>query len=508
MRYQSGQSIYYSCQAGYIMVGIPVRQCNMGQWSELRFNCSAPSCNAPKVPKYSYVTSARGPQSKYLSGEKVYYSCTAGYILVGIPQIQCTDGVWTKHSFSCQAVNCGTLASPSNGWIQKKTGETFGELHIFMCNVAEGYLMRGSKERRCLANASWSGVQPICYLQTCDAPRKPDHGKLASKPSNKYFFGNVVEYQCNNGFSPRGHETTRCQIHGNWSNPAPTCLSCSSPLGLKNRMIFSHQLSASSERDSRHGAKHGRLHGNSAWCSARSSFPKYFQIDFGRTMEVTAVATQGHPREQKWVLKYVLKYLLGKNWLTYQEAGRDKVFRGNRDGNSVMKHYLKEKLVAKTLRILRHQNSKDFMGSTVCLRAEVYGCEFQTGCLTIGSEVFARWNSVKEHTRYFHGFITKVRKTSVEVSPSGKHGAKVNEIAERPRAKQFYVIIDKKSKPVEIKLGSEVIVASKDNFGFSKGKVTQKFVTWYGVELGNGEKVWSKARDIRLLRTPVYCDRE
>ena len=131
-----------------------------------------------------------------------------------------------------------------------------------------------------------------------------------------------------------------------------------------------------------------------------------------------------------------------------------------------------------------------------------------SGCLTIGSEVFARWNSVKEHTRYFHGFITKVRKTSVEVSPSGKHGAKVNEVVERPRAKQFYVIIDKKSKPVEIKLGSEVIVASKDNFGFSKGKVTQEFVTWYGVQLGNGEKVWSKASDIRLLRTPVYCDRE
>ena len=52
-----------------------------------------------------------------------------------------------------------------------------------------------------------------------------------------------------------------------------------------------------------------------------------------------------------------------------------KVFRGNRDGNTVMKHYLMEKLVAKTLRILRHQNSKDFMGSTVCLRAEVYGCQ-------------------------------------------------------------------------------------------------------------------------------------
>lgn len=53
---------------------------------------------------------------------------------------------------------------------------------------------------------------------------------------------------------------------------------CASPLGLENRMIFSRQLSASSERDSRHGAKHGRLHGNTAWCSARSSLPKYFQV--------------------------------------------------------------------------------------------------------------------------------------------------------------------------------------------------------------------------------------
>ncbi len=46
-------------------------------------------------------------------------------------------------------------------------------------------------------------------------------------------------------------------------------------------------------------------------------------------MEVTAVATQGHPREQKWVLQYVLKYSLGKNWLTYQESGRDKVWKSN-----------------------------------------------------------------------------------------------------------------------------------------------------------------------------------
>jgi len=273
-------------------------------------------------------------------------------------------------------------------------------------------------------------------------------------------------------------------------------------------MIFSRQLSASSERDSRHGAKHGRLHGSSAWCSARSSLAKYFQIDFGRTVEVTAIATQGHPREHKWVLSYVLKFSLGKHWLTYQESGRVKVFQGNRDRNTVVKHYLRERLVAKRLRILHHQNSQDFMGSTVCLRAEVYGCYFEAGCLTIGSEVFARWNSVNKHTRYFHGFITKVRKTSVEVTASGNHGARVNGIVELPRAEKQYVIMDKKSKPSEIITGAEVIVASEDRIGFSQGKVTRKFATWYEIELGNGKNVWSKARDIRLLKSPVYCDRE
>ena len=129
-------------------------------------------------------------------------------------------------------------------------------------------------------------------------------------------------------------------------------------------------------------------------------------------------------------------------------------------------------------------------------------------CLTIGSEVFARWNSNKKPTRYFHGYITKVRKTSVEVSPSGSYGAKVNEIQELPRAEKYSVIRDKKSKPAEIKIESEIITASEDKVGFSKGKVKQKFNTWYGVELDDGKKIWSKAHDIRLLRSPVYCDRE
>lgn len=63
---------------------------------------SAPSCNAPAIPKLSYVTSARGSQSRYLDGEKVYYSCHSGYELVGIPEVECQDGVWTQTMFQCE----------------------------------------------------------------------------------------------------------------------------------------------------------------------------------------------------------------------------------------------------------------------------------------------------------------------------------------------------------------------------------------------------------------------
>ena len=39
-------------------------------------------------------------------------------------------------------------------------------VYVFRCNEAQGYLMKGSAERRCLANATWSGDQPECYSKS------------------------------------------------------------------------------------------------------------------------------------------------------------------------------------------------------------------------------------------------------------------------------------------------------------------------------------------------------
>lgn len=90
----------------------------------------------------------------------------------GRQQVQKNIDIWIGEAlrFSCLsflfplgvAVDCGFLESPPNGGIVKKTGKTFGAIYVFECDEDKGYLMDGSKERRCQADATWSGVQPVC----------------------------------------------------------------------------------------------------------------------------------------------------------------------------------------------------------------------------------------------------------------------------------------------------------------------------------------------------------
>lgn len=106
------------------------------------------------------------------------------------------------------------------------------------------------------------------------------------------------------------------------------CLSteCTSAIGMQNRKIANKMLHASSERDSSHKAKHARLFDSRAWCSARSEYDKYLEVDFGSSIkEITAVATQGHPKEYKWMNKYELRYALGARWFAYKINNKLKV---------------------------------------------------------------------------------------------------------------------------------------------------------------------------------------
>lgn len=55
------------------------------------------------------------------------------------------------------------------------------------------------------------------------------------------------------------------------------------------------------------------------------------------------------------------------------------VFEGNKDRNSVKKHVLEPSIIGHRIRIYQHEDTQSFTGSSVCLRAEFYGCNFYSG---------------------------------------------------------------------------------------------------------------------------------
>lgn len=62
-------------------------------------------------------------------------------------------------TFSCEAVDCGKLAAPMNGTLLGKETTFLSEVEI-ICD--EGFILRGSRRRKCQADRNWSGDTTVC----------------------------------------------------------------------------------------------------------------------------------------------------------------------------------------------------------------------------------------------------------------------------------------------------------------------------------------------------------
>ena len=92
--------------------------------------------------------------------------------------------------------------------------------------------------------------------------------------------------------------------------------------------IPSYRLSASSSRSGFEPDK-ARLHGDGAWSPSDVANPNDFlQVDLQYEFFICAVATQGYllTSSSFWTTKYKFLFSVnGKDWLTYNENGTDKV---------------------------------------------------------------------------------------------------------------------------------------------------------------------------------------
>ncbi|XP_044166438.1 discoidin, CUB and LCCL domain-containing protein 2-like [Acropora millepora] len=162
---------------------------------------------------------------------------------------------------------------------------------------------------------------------------------------------------CQVGFRDQGY---RCVSHA-----------CNKSLGMESGKILDKQITASSEWDANHTAHQGRLNfqevvegvvakKSGSWSALIRDQNQWLQVDLLRQESVvTSVATQGRNKNSlwgehnQWVQSYKLQYSNnGVDFEYYKDERQNsaKVFAGNNDRDSIVRHYLNPPIRARYIR--------------------------------------------------------------------------------------------------------------------------------------------------------------
>ncbi|XP_020607881.1 protein turtle homolog A-like isoform X2 [Orbicella faveolata] len=145
------------------------------------------------------------------------------------------------------------------------------------------------------------------------------------------------------------------------------------PVGVEDRnTIPDARMTASTYYSNLYYPYYGRLNedrGNGAWCTKkRTDRTDYLQVDTGAVHSVCAVATQSARIEDIWITSYKVHFSTdGVTWNSYKDNNVEKVFAGNTDQNSIVKHALSPDVKARFVRFypVTHYDHP-------CLRVEIF----------------------------------------------------------------------------------------------------------------------------------------
>lgn len=157
----------YTCEPGYKAVGSPYIECNVNaMWTKPSFQC-VPCGDTPLI---EHATCGGGD---YTIGSRRMFTCDIGYLGVGDPYTKCLDdATWSAPNFRC--TGCGKTPLVSHGLCGGGLN-TLGAIRSFTCDA--GYLAVGNPDIQCLPDATWSlpdfqcipcGETPIISHGSCD----------------------------------------------------------------------------------------------------------------------------------------------------------------------------------------------------------------------------------------------------------------------------------------------------------------------------------------------------
>uniref|UniRef100_A0A5F8H623 CUB and Sushi multiple domains 2 n=1 Tax=Monodelphis domestica TaxID=13616 RepID=A0A5F8H623_MONDO len=225
-RFSFGTTVSYQCTHGYYLLGTHVLTCQGdGTWDRSLPQCLLVSCGHPGSPPHSQISG-----DTYTVGSVVRYSCLGKRILIGNSTRMCQlDGHWSGSLPHCSGSSVGTCGDPGIPPHGIRLGDEFviGSLMRFSCEP--GYMLRGSSERTCHVNGSWSGTQPECEVLSCGNPGTPSNARVVF--NDGLVFSSSIIYECREGYYATGLLSRHCSVNGTWTGSSPECtvINCGDP---------------------------------------------------------------------------------------------------------------------------------------------------------------------------------------------------------------------------------------------------------------------------------------
>ncbi|KAH1170647.1 hypothetical protein KIL84_006265 [Mauremys mutica] len=231
--FPSGTYVNYSCEPGYALCGEASIYCTTsGTWSHPSPLCED-GCGVPTRLSFAELKSEYKNQSYFPVGKTINYTCRPGYSRQPQipPTITCLQNrTWSEALKFCKKKSCGHPGEPENGRVII-TDILFGSTVNFTCE--EGHQLIGRPYRRCEiyeTRVAWSGEVPICEKVRCPAPQIRN-GRRVSGDRHVYSYKDSVTFECDPGYTMKGHRLSHCQTDDTWDPPLPVCepVTCVSP---------------------------------------------------------------------------------------------------------------------------------------------------------------------------------------------------------------------------------------------------------------------------------------
>ncbi|NWS34795.1 CR2 protein, partial [Polioptila caerulea] len=216
-----------------------------GVWRGPSEMCTPKACTFPGEPAHGRLVLP----GTFTFGSTVNFTCDTGYRLIGHSQIECVlrNEVleWNRDIPTCEVIPCAPPPEIENGQHSGMDKEhfVFGDAVIYKCHrprrgetpfslVGEASIFCTTRDN---LNGVWSSPAPECRVVSCKQPRV-ENGKLLGGYRPDYTLGDMVMFECDLRYSLSGSGASTCKESSLWEPPLPLCQrrSCDDPPDVRN----------------------------------------------------------------------------------------------------------------------------------------------------------------------------------------------------------------------------------------------------------------------------------